>query len=84
MAKQIYSMDHLTEQIESPQPLRNVGAGKVRTQAQPQPVTVSLCASCKHQSADNFDVCNNSAWEGGPVGKVFVMWACSGWEGKAE
>lgn len=82
MAKPIFSMQHLTEQIEAPQPLRNVGVGKVRTQAKPQPVTVTLCASCVHQSADNFDVCNNSAWEGGPVGKVFVMWKCSGWEAK--
>lgn len=78
MAKQIFSMEHLTEQIEAPQPLRNVGTGKVRAQTQPQR-TVTLCASCQHQSADNFDVCNNSAWEGGPVGGRFVMWSCSGY-----
>ena len=81
--KQILSMEHLTEQIERPQPLRNVGVGKVRTQA-PQQRTVTLCASCKHQSADNFDVCNAASWEGGPVNGRFVMWACSGHEAKAE
>jgi len=81
MAKQIFSMQHLTEQIEAPQPLRNVGAGKVRTQA-PQPVTVTLCASCVHQSVDDFEVCKSSEWEGEPVGGRFVMWKCSGWEAK--
>jgi len=79
MAKPIYSMEHLTEQIERPVYTKpSIG----HTQAKPQPATATLCASCKHQSADNFDVCNNSAWEGGPVGGRFVMWKCSGWEGK--
>lgn len=84
MAKQIYSIDHLTEvnQIEMPQRSRpSIG----HTQApQPQQRTVTLCASCKHQSTDNFDVCNSSEWEGGPVGKVFVTWKCSGHEVKTE
>ena len=84
MAKPILFMSHLTEQIEAPQPLRNVGTGKVHTQAKPQPVTVTLCASCQHQSADNFDVCNQASCEGGPVGGRFVMWAWSGWEAKTE
>ena len=79
MAKQIYSMEHLTEQIEMPVRSRpSIG----HTQAKPQPVTVTLCASCRHQNADNFDVCNSSEWEGGPVNGRFVMWACSGWEAK--
>ena len=79
MSKPIFSMSHLVEQIERPQPMKpSIG----HTQAKPQPVTVSLCASCKHQIADNFDVCNAASWEGGPVGKVFVMWACSGHEAK--
>lgn len=79
MAKPIYSLEHLTEQIEAQQPLRKVGGGHV--QAKPRPA-VTICASCKHQDADNFDVCNAAAWEGGPVGKVFVMWSCSGWESR--
>jgi hypothetical protein len=78
----IYSMDHLTEvtQIEKPVYMKPSVA---HTQApQPQQRTVTLCASCKHQSSENFDVCNASEWEGGPVGKVFVTWKCSGWEAK--
>lgn len=81
MSKQIFSLEHLTEvqQIEAPVRSR---PSISHTQTQPQPVTVSLCASCKHQSVDSFEVCKSSEWEGGPVGKVFVMWACSGWEAK--
>lgn len=78
MAKQIYSMDHLTEVTQIEMPVRSrpsIG----HTQA-PQQRTVTLCASCKHQSTENFDVCNQATWEGGPVGKVFVTWKCSGWE----
>lgn len=81
MAKPIYSMEHLTT-IEAPVQSRPTIS---HTQAKPQPQTaVTLCASCKHQSGDNFDVCNNSAWEGGPVGKVFVMWKCSGWQKRTD
>ena len=82
MSKQIFSLDHLTEvqQIELPQRSRP----PIGHTPQPQQRTVTLCASCQHQSADNFDVCNAASWEGGPVGGRFVMWKCSGWEGKTE
>ena len=75
MAKQIFSLDHLTEAPQRSRP------SIAHTQA-PQQRTVTLCASCQHQSADNFDVCNAASWEGGPVGNTFVMWACSGHEAK--